>query len=133
MANDIATTDPAARRSGISRSLVLLFAVSCGVSVANLYYAQPVLDDIAKSFGTSSGTAGLVVTFAQIGYAMGLALLVPLGDLLTRRWLVPLVLAVTAVGLVVSASAPANRRGPGRRGRVGGRADPRADGRLAGR
>jgi len=76
------------------------------VSVANLYYAQPVLDDIAKSFGTSSGTAGLVVTFAQIGYAVGLALLVPLGDLLARRWLVPAVLLLTAGGLVVSASAP---------------------------
>ncbi len=100
------STSTRTRASGISRSLVLLFAVSCGVSVANLYYAQPVLDDIAKSFGTSSGTAGLIVTSAQIGYAVGLALLVPLGDLLTRRWLVPLVLTVTAVGLVVSASAP---------------------------
>ena len=99
-------SDSSVRRTRISRALVLLFAVSCGVSVANLYYAQPVLDDIAKSFGTSSGTAGLVVTFAQIGYAVGLALLVPLGDLLARRWLVPLVLTVTAVGLVVSASAP---------------------------
>ncbi len=93
-------------RSGMSRALVLLFAVACGVSVANLYYAQPVLDDIAKSFGTSSGTAGLVVTFAQIGYALGLALLVPLGDLVTRRWLVPAVLLMTAGGLVASASAP---------------------------
>jgi predicted MFS family arabinose efflux permease len=106
MADASSTTDPAVRRSGISRPLILLFAVSCGVSVANLYYAQPVLDDITKSFGTSSGTAGLVVTVAQIGYAIGLALLVPLGDLLTRRWLVPLVLTVTAVGLAVSASAP---------------------------
>ena len=94
------------RRSGMSQALVLLFAVACGVSVANLYYAQPVLNDIARSFGTSSGTAGLVVTFAQIGYTLGLALLVPLGDLLTRRWLVPAVLLVTAGGLVVSASAP---------------------------
>ena len=94
------------RRSGMSRALIVLFAVSCGVSVANLYYAQPVLDNIARSFGTSSATSGLVVTFAQIGYASGLALLVPLGDLLTRRWLVPAVLLVTAAGLVVSASAP---------------------------
>jgi predicted MFS family arabinose efflux permease len=93
-------------RGGMSQALIVLFAVACGVSVANLYYAQPVLDDIAKSFGTSSGTAGLVVTFAQIGYAVGLALLVPLGDLLTRRWLVPTVLMVTAAGLVVSAAAP---------------------------
>jgi predicted MFS family arabinose efflux permease len=93
-------------RMGISNPLVLLFAVACGLSAANLYYAQPVLDNIAKSFGTSSGTAGLVVTFSQIGYAIGLALLVPLGDLLTRRWMVPIVLLVTAGGLLAAASAP---------------------------
>ncbi len=93
-------------RTGMGGALMVLFAVACGVSVANLYYAQPVLGDIARSFGTSSGTAGLVVTFAQIGYAAGLALLVPLGDLLTRRWLVPAVLMVTAAGLMVSAAAP---------------------------
>ena len=78
--------------------MVLLFAVACGVSVANLYYAQPVLDDIARSFGTISGTAGLVVTSAQIGYAAGLALLVPLGDLVRPAGLVPVVLVVTAGG-----------------------------------
>jgi predicted MFS family arabinose efflux permease len=94
------------RRSGMSQAMVLLFAVACGVSVANLYYAQPVLDTLAKSFGTSSGTAGLVVTSAQIGYALGLAFLVPLGDLLARRWLVPVVLLVTAGGLLASAAAP---------------------------
>ncbi len=103
---DAITQGPSTRRTGMSQALIILFAVSCGVSVANLYYAQPVLHDIAKSFGTSSGTAGLVVTFAQIGYAAGLALLVPLGDLLRRRWLVPSVLLVTAAGLVVSAAAP---------------------------
>jgi len=97
------TTD---RRSGLSRAMVLLFAVACGVSVANLYYAQPVLETLARSFGTSSGTAGLVVTSAQIGYALGLAFLVPLGDLLARRWLVPVVLLVTAGGLLASAAAP---------------------------
>jgi predicted MFS family arabinose efflux permease len=103
------TTDPvrpARGTGGLSQALIILFAIACGVSVANLYYAQPVLDDIARSFGTSSGTAGLVVTFAQIGYALGLALLVPLGDLLTRRWLVPAVLLFTAAGLLVSAAAP---------------------------
>ena len=100
------TTPATAGRHGMSQALILLFALACGVSVANLYYAQPVLDDMARSFGTSSGTAGLVVTSAQVGYAAGLALLVPLGDLLTRRWLVPAVLLVTASGLVVSAAAP---------------------------
>ena len=60
--SDLATD--AGDRARLSRAMVLLFAVACGVSVANLYYAQPLLDTLAKSFGTSSGTAGLVVTFA---------------------------------------------------------------------
>src|SRR5580704_14496852 len=94
-------------RSDISRGLVLLLAAACGLSVANLYYAQPVLDAIAKTFVTSSGTAGLVVTLGQIGYAMGLALLVPVGDLVARRRLVPIVLVISAGALVASALAPA--------------------------
>jgi predicted MFS family arabinose efflux permease len=94
-------------RPPLSTGLVLLFAVACGVAVANLYYAQPILHTIARSYGTNSGTAGLVVTFSQIGYAVGLALLVPLGDLVARRRLVPIVLVITTAGLVVSAAAPA--------------------------
>ncbi len=90
----------------LSGRLVLVFAVACGLAVANLYYAQPILDTMARAFGVSSATAGLVVTFSQIGYAAGLALLVPLGDLLSRRRLVPVVLAITTGGLVVSAVAP---------------------------
>jgi len=92
--------------TGLSRGLVVVFAVACGLSVANLYYAQPILDNITRSFGTSQATAGLVVTLSQIGYALGLALLVPLGDILARRRLLPLVLVVTTIGLVVSAVAP---------------------------
>jgi predicted MFS family arabinose efflux permease len=92
--------------TGLSRFLVLLFAVACGLSAANLYYAQPVLDTIAKGFGTSSGTAGLIVSFSQVGYAAGLALLVPVGDLVSRRRLIPLVMIVTAASLVVAAVSP---------------------------
>ena len=76
------------------------------MAVANLYYAQPVLHNIAQSFSISSGTAGLVVTFSQIGYALGLASLVPLGDIVRRRKLVPAALTLTVVGLVVCAVAP---------------------------
>jgi predicted MFS family arabinose efflux permease len=83
----------------------VLLAVACGVAVANLYYAQPVLSTIAHAFGTTAGTAGLVVTCGQIGYAVGLALLVPLGDLLVRRRLVPAVLALTSASLLVAALA----------------------------
>jgi predicted MFS family arabinose efflux permease len=90
----------------MSRGLVVVFAVACGLSVANLYYAQPILYDITRSFGTSETDAGLVVTLSQIGYALGLALLLPLGDILNRRRLLPAVMLVTSVGLVVSAFAP---------------------------
>ena len=94
------------RTPGISRGLTLLLAVACGASVANLYYAQPLLSTIARTFGTGSGSAGLIVTFGQAGYALGLAFLVPAGDLVARRRLVPLALLVSASALVVSAVAP---------------------------
>lgn len=81
-------------------------AVACGVSVANIYYGQPLLHAIAVDMGVGSATAGLVVTGSQVGYAAGLALLVPLGDILTRRRLIPAVLAATAVAMVGMAAAP---------------------------
>jgi predicted MFS family arabinose efflux permease len=74
--------------------------------VANLYYAQPLLDVIARDLGVSSGAAGLLVTASQIGYAAGLVLLVPLGDLLNRRRMVSRMLVVAAVGLGAAAAAP---------------------------
>jgi len=90
----------------ISNRMVLLFAAACGLSAANLYYAQPVLVNIAHTFHTTSGAASLLVTCAQIGFAVGLALLVPLGDLLPRRKLIPTVLTITAAALTIAAGAP---------------------------
>ena len=89
----------ASRRTGrsVPPALVALFAVACGLSVANLYYAQPMLAHIAQSFGASPSTAGLVVTFAQVGY--GLGFLVPLGDLFSRRRLVPNVAEVKKINV----------------------------------
>lgn len=89
----------------VSTSLVVLLAVSCGLAVANLYYPQPLLPSIAASLHTGPTTAGLVVTAAQVGYAVGLALLVPLGDILARRRVVPAVLLLTAVALGLSSVA----------------------------
>lgn len=92
--------------AGIPPSLVAVMAVACGLSVANIYYAQPLLHAIAADLGVGSDTAGLVVTGSQVGYAAGLALLVPLGDVLVRRRLVPGVLLVATVALVGMAAAP---------------------------
>jgi predicted MFS family arabinose efflux permease len=101
---DVLAEDKAA--PGLSRLLVLVFAVACGLSAANLYYAQPVLHTIARSFGASTATAGLIVSSAQVGFAAGLALLVPVGDLVARRRLIPLVMIVTAASLVATAVSP---------------------------
>jgi predicted MFS family arabinose efflux permease len=85
---------------------VLLLAVSCGATVANLYYAQPLLNTLASAFSVSQGTAGLLITISQIGYVLGLAFLVPSGDLQERRGLISVALVLTAAGLVVMALAP---------------------------
>lgn len=81
-------------------------AVASGVAVANLYYAQPLLHTLGQSFGTSEGTTGLIVTTTQLGYVIGLALIVPLGDLLERRKLITIVSTGTAVALAGAAISP---------------------------
>jgi predicted MFS family arabinose efflux permease len=91
----------------LDRRLVALLAVACGATVANLYYAQPLLSAIAGAFGVSEGTAGLLITVTQVSYAAGLVLIVPLGDLLDRRRLVARLLAICTCGLVAAGAAPA--------------------------
>lgn len=93
-------------RLSVRRPLVALLAVACALTVANTYYAQPLLDAIATDLRVGSGIAALAVTGAQLGYAAGLVLLVPLGDVLDRRRLVGVVLAVSSGALVLAAVAP---------------------------
>jgi predicted MFS family arabinose efflux permease len=102
MSNQVSTSAP----RPLSRSLVLLMAVACGAAVANIYYAQPLLSTIAHDFSVSDGTAGLMVTASQVGYAAGLVLLVPLGDLLERRRLITRIMLVTALALAATAASP---------------------------
>ena len=90
----------------MTTSMVALFAMACGISAANLYYAQPLLPQISKGLHVGSGSAALVITAAQIGYGLGLALLVPLGDILVRRRLVPGILVLAAVALFCASAAP---------------------------
>jgi predicted MFS family arabinose efflux permease len=93
-------------RAAVDRRVVVLLAVACGASAANLYYAQPLLALIGRDLGVSAGAAGLIVTASQVGYAAGLVLLVPLGDLLDRRRMVSRLLVVCAAALAVVAAAP---------------------------
>ncbi|MEU6780196.1 MFS transporter [Nonomuraea angiospora] len=90
----------------LSRGLLLLMSVATGLAVAGNYFAQPLLDLIGRELGVGPSQAALVVTAAQGGYALGLILLVPLGDLVERRRLAVALYAATAVFLLVSATAP---------------------------
>lgn len=103
----IARTGPTL--SAMSRGLVALFALACGLSVANVYYAQPLLDIVAADFGVSRATIGGVVTATQAGSALALLLLVPLGDRMERRRLLLMQLAALAVALLVVADARSPR------------------------
>jgi predicted MFS family arabinose efflux permease len=88
------------------RRVILLLAMACGMAVANIYYSQPLLGRISLTFGISQGRTELVVTLTQLGYAIGLFLLVPLGDLLENRALASRTLLVTAAALLAAGLAP---------------------------
>jgi predicted MFS family arabinose efflux permease len=88
------------------RRLVPILALACGLAVANVYYAQPCLDAIAFQLGVGPGAAGLIVTMAQLGFVLGLIVLVPLGDVVSRRNLVSVLLLICALGLAAAANAP---------------------------
>lgn len=90
----------------MTRGLTLLFAIAGGAAVGNLYWAQPLLGLLARSFDVSTGTAGLVVTVTQIGYALGVFFLVPLGDIVNRKRIIPLLMLAAAVFLTATALAP---------------------------
>lgn len=87
----------------VSSWIILILAIACGVIVANLYYAQPLVGPISSTLGLSSGAAGLIVTLTQIGYGIGLLFIVPLGDILENRKLVVTLLLFTAVVLAIAA------------------------------
>lgn len=89
----------------ITPSLVLLMAVACGITVANIYYAQPLLSEIARTFDVSQADIGVVAMLTQIGYAMGMLFLLPLGDIRERRSLIVLMLFVAAAALIMMSAS----------------------------
>ncbi len=100
--NRSAMASPSTTSDEMPRWLTLLLAAGCGCIVANLYYAQPLIGDISADTGLSLKLAGFVVTLTQIGYGLGLLLLVPLGDLVENRRLVVRCLLVAALSLLVA-------------------------------
>lgn len=84
----------------------LVFAVAAALAVGNLYWAQPLIEIIADAFSVSSSAAAALVTVTQIGYAIGVFLIVPLGDVLNRRRLIPAILILSSGALIAAALAP---------------------------
>lgn len=82
---------------GIKRSLLLTMAVIAGLTVANCYYNQPLLEMIRHDMGVSQHEANLITVVTQIGYALGLCFLIPMGDLYSRRRIIVINMSVAAV------------------------------------
>ncbi|RYZ58934.1 MAG: MFS transporter, partial [Proteobacteria bacterium] len=91
----------------LKRSTLLVMAGSSALTVANLYYNQPLLEQIRLSFGVSYDAIGWVPTLTQVGYAFGMLLVVPLGDMMERRRLVLVFTALSALCCLMLATAQA--------------------------
>lgn len=87
----------------LTTGLTILMAIATGLVVASNYYAQPLLDTIAAQFNLTTNMAGFIVTAAQLGYAVGLLFLVPLGDLFERKRLILFMTFLSASGLLITA------------------------------
>lgn len=95
------TSDPPAQRG-----LLLLLATAAGTAAANLYYAQPLAGEMARSLGVSEGEIGVALVASQLGYALGMLLLVPLGDGVERRRLIVATGGAATVSALLVAASP---------------------------
>ena len=86
--------------------LAALFAICSGLAIGNLYWAQPLLVEITNGFGLSPASGGLLITATQIGYALGILFIVPLGDFVRRKRLISIVMILSIVALVACALSP---------------------------
>ncbi len=96
----------------LDAALVWLMALTCGLVVANIYYNQPLLAAIGRTFHISDSRASLLATATQVGYTLGMVLVVPLGDMLERKRLILLMLLAAAGCLGAAAVAPPISAGP---------------------
>lgn len=85
----------------LTPSLLWVMAIATGMIVANLYYNQPLLDDIARTFQVGSGKAGQVGGLTQLGYATGMLFIAPLADMVRRKRLIMICLGLATVALIL--------------------------------
>ena len=94
------------RQRLLTAPLILLLATACGLSVANVYYAAPMLDEIAHDLGVAPALIGSIITATQVGYGLGLIGIVPLGDLIPPGRLVLIQGLTAATALVAAVLSP---------------------------
>ncbi|MFI2207860.1 MFS transporter [Streptomyces sp. NPDC020192] len=92
--------------SGVKRGTIAVFATATAITVSNIYFTQPLLEWIAQGLGVSSAAAGIVATAGQVGYALGIVVIVPLADRARLRRISSVLLAITALALLAGALAP---------------------------
>ena len=92
---------PTCDRAELKPATIAVCAIGCGLSVANIYYAQTLLDAMARDFGIAPAAVGSVITLTQLGYALGLILVVPLGDLVDPRALAIAQATLSAIALAI--------------------------------
>ncbi|MBA0046034.1 MFS transporter [Mycobacteroides sp. LB1] len=90
----------------LTRPVIVLFSLACGLAVATVYFSQPLLDTIGAQFDMPTAQVGIVLTLTQIGYAIGLLLIVPLGDIIDQRRLIIGQTVLLGVSLTATAIAP---------------------------
>ena len=90
----------------MTKFLAILFAICSGLAIGNLYWAQPLLVQIMDGFGLPAANGGLLVTATQIGYAMGILFILPLGDFVRRKRMIALVMVLSVLALVSCAISP---------------------------
>lgn len=99
------TSTESVDRTPLTRYVALLCAIASGMSVANIYFAQPLLDQLSIEFGMDYSVIGILITVTQVFYALGLLLLVPLGDLLNPRRLIIGQMVISMMALVIVGTA----------------------------
>ncbi|WP_207452442.1 MFS transporter [Bacillus sp. SD088] len=88
-----------------SPTLTLLMAVSCGLTIANLYYNQPLLAEMGRTFGVDDHQSGVISTYTQIGFAIGMFTFIPLGDIYEKKKLILSLLFAVGLALIFLATA----------------------------
>ncbi|PHK32224.1 MFS transporter, partial [Nostoc linckia z16] len=91
------------QETSISKRQIAVMSVAAGICVANIYYNQPVLRDIAHDFDVDESSAGIVSVLAQAGYGLGLFFITPLGDKVNRKKLILALMALLVVVLIGTA------------------------------